>query len=333
MTLPSTVLDVGIAGYGCSIPERSVDNNYFTRFFETSDEWIIQRTGIEARRWLADGEKPSDLFTAAAKRCLDKSQVAASEVDLIILATVSGDHLGVPATACIVQENLGAKNAAAFDIQAACTGFLYALSVGRQFIATGTYKNVLVIGGEGLSRIIDVYDRGTSIIFGDGAGAVLLQPHATCQQGLIEDITLGADGAGAQFITRPRGGAMEQITPEILSEGTHQLRMQGREVYRFAVARMTELIAWAMEGQDVEELSIVVPHQVNKRILETATKKLNLPTEKVFINIDKYGNTSAGSVPVALCECLEAGKIEKGKLVVMAAFGAGLTWGGARLRW
>jgi 3-oxoacyl-[acyl-carrier-protein] synthase-3 len=331
--MTQTLIDVGIAGYGCSIPERSIDNNYFTRFFETSDEWIIQRTGIEARRWLKEDEKPSDMFTKAAERCLEKSGVEAGEVDMIILATVSGDHLGVPATSCIVQENLGAKNAAAFDIQAACTGFLYALSVGRQFIATGAYKNVLVIGGEGLSRIIDIYDRGTSIIFGDGAGAVLLQPHATCQQGLIEDITLGADGSGAQFITRPRGGAMEQITPEILSEGTHQLRMKGREVYRFAVGRMTELMAWAMEGQDMEELSMVVPHQVNKRILETATKKLDLPPEKVYINIDKYGNTSAGSVPVALCECLDSGKIEKGKLVVMAAFGAGLTWGGARLRW
>ncbi|MCP4091941.1 MAG: ketoacyl-ACP synthase III [Planctomycetes bacterium] len=328
-----SLIDVGIAGYGCSIPERSVDNNYFTRFFETSDEWIMQRTGIQARRWLKDDEKPSDMFTAASERCLEKSGVNAEDVDLIILATVSGDHLGVPATACIVQDNIGAKNAAAFDIQAACTGFLYALSVGRQFVATGAYKNVLVIGGEGLSRIIDIYDRGTSIIFGDGAGAVLLQPHETCQQGLIEDITLGADGAGAQFITRPRGGAMEQITPDILSEGTHQLRMKGREVYRFAVSRMTELMAWAMEGQDPEELSIVVPHQVNKRILETATAKLDLPPEKVYINIDKYGNTSAGSVPVALCECLDAGKIEKGKLVVMAAFGAGLTWGGARLRW
>ncbi|MDP7062487.1 MAG: beta-ketoacyl-ACP synthase III [Planctomycetota bacterium] len=328
-----SLIDVGIAGYGCAIPERSVDNHYFTRFFETSDEWIVQRTGIQARRWLKDDEKPSDLFTTASERCLENAGVTAKDVDLIILATVSGDHLGVPATACIVQENLGAKDAPAFDIQAACTGFLYALSVGRQFVATGAYKNVLVIGGEGLSRIIDIYDRGTSIIFGDGAGAVLLQPHATCQQGLIEDITLGADGAGAQFITRPRGGAMEQITPDILSEGTHQLRMKGREVYRFAVARMTELMAWAMEGQDPEELSIVVPHQVNKRILETATAKLDLPPEKVYINIDKYGNSSAGSVPVALCECLDGGKIEKGKLVVMAAFGAGLTWGGARLRW
>ncbi len=331
--MTQSLLDVGIAGYGCSIPQRSIDNNYFTRFFETSDEWIIQRTGIEARRWLDEDDKPSDMFTEAAERCLENAGVAAEDVDMIVLATVSGDHLGVPATSCIVQDNLGASNAAAFDIQAACTGFLYALSVGRQFVATGAYKNVLLIGGEGLSRIIDIYDRGTSIIFGDGAGAVLLQPHETCQQGLIEDITLGADGAGAQFITRPRGGAMEQITPEILSEGTHQLRMKGREVYRFAVSRMTELMAWAMEGQDKEELAIVVPHQVNKRILETATKKLDLPPEKVYINIDKYGNTSAGSVPVALCECLDAGKIEKGKLVVMAAFGAGLTWGGARVRW
>ena len=329
----SALLDVGIAGYGHAVPERSVDNDYFTRFFETSDEWIIQRTGIEARRWLDDDEKPSDLFTRAAERCLENAGVAATEIDLIILATVSGDHLGVPATSCIVQENLGAKQAPAFDIQAACTGFLYGLSVGRQFVATGAYRNVLVIGGEGLSRIIDVYDRGTSIIFGDGAGAVLLQPHEECQQGLIEDLTLGADGAGAQFITRPRGGAMEFITPDILSEGTHQLRMKGREVYRFAVKRMTELMAWAMEGQDRDELSIVIPHQVNKRILETAQQKLDLPREKVYINIEKYGNSSAGSVPVALCECLEKGLVEKGKLVVMAAFGAGLTWGGARLRW
>ncbi|MDA0667529.1 MAG: ketoacyl-ACP synthase III [Planctomycetota bacterium] len=331
--MTSQEVTVGIAGMGYSIPDQVIDNNYFTRFVETSDEWIVQRTGIKERRWLEPGEKPSDLFTAAAKMALEKSGVAAEDVDLIIVCTVSGDHQGTPASACIVQDNLGAKNAAAFDLQAACAGFLYGLQVGSQFIKSGTYQNVLVIGGECLSRLCDIYDRNSVIIFGDGAGAALLQPHSVCKQGLIEDITIGADGSGAQYITRPRGGGIERLTPEILSEGTHLIRMQGREVYRFAVARMTSLMKWAMEGQDLEELSLVVPHQVNKRILETATEKLGFPEDKVFINIDRYGNTSAGSVPIAMCEAIEADLFEKDKLVVIAAFGSGLTWGAARIRW
>jgi len=326
-------VQVGIAGMGYSIPDQVIDNHYFTRFVETSDEWIVQRTGIKERRWLEPGEKPSDLFTAAAKMALEKSGVAAEDLDLIIVCTVSGDHQGTPASACIVQENLGAKKAAAFDLQAACAGFLYGMQVGSQFLISGTYQNVLVIGGECLSRISDIYDRNSVIIFGDGAGAALLQPHDVCKQGLIEDIMIGADGSGAQFITRPRGGGIERLTPEILSEGTHLIRMQGREVYRFAVSRMTALMKWAMEGQDPDELSLVVPHQVNRRILETATEKLGFPEEKVFINIDRYGNTSAGSVPIAMCEAIEADLFEKDKLVVIAAFGSGLTWGAARIRW
>ncbi|MHC4380693.1 MAG: 3-oxoacyl-ACP synthase III family protein [Planctomycetota bacterium] len=326
-------LPVGIAGLGFSIPDQVVDNNYFTRFVETSDAWIVQRTGIKERRWLEPGEKPSDLFTGAARMALQQAAVAAEDVDLIIVCTVSGDHQGTPASACIVQENLGAKKAAAFDMQAACAGFLYGLQVGVQFLQSGTYRNVLVIGGECLSRMSDIYDRNSVILFGDGAGAALLQPHDVCGQGLIEDITIGADGSGAQYISRPRGGGIERLTPEILSEGTHLIRMQGREVYRFAVSRMTRLMKWAMEGQDPEELALVVPHQVNRRILETATEKLGFPEEKVFINIDRYGNTSAGSVPIAMCEALEAGLFEKDKLVVIAAFGSGLTWGAARIRW
>lgn len=326
-------IPVGIAGMGYSIPDQAVDNHYFTRFVETSDEWIVQRTGIKERRWLEPGEKPSDLFTAAGKMALEKAELAAEDVDLIIVCTVSGDHQGTPASACIVQENLGAKKAAAFDIQAACAGFLYGLSVGSQFLQNGTYRNVLVIGGECLSRISDIYDRNSVIIFGDGAGAAVLQPHEVCQQGLIEDMTLGADGSGAQFICRPRGGGVERLTPEILSEGTHLIRMQGREVYRFAVSRMTRLMKWAMTDQDPEELAMVVPHQVNRRILETATEKLGIPEEKVYINIDRFGNTSAGSVPIAMCEAIDAGLFEKDKLIVLAAFGAGLTWGAARIRW
>lgn len=331
--MTSQGLPVGIAGLGFCIPDQVVDNNYFTRFVETSDAWIVQRTGIKERRWLEPGEKPSDLFTGAARMALEQAKVSAEEVDLIIVCTVSGDHQGTPASACIVQENLGAKKAAAFDLQAACAGFLYGLQVGSQFLQSGTYRSVLVIGGECLSRIADIYDRNSVILFGDGAGAALLQPHDVCRQGLLEDITIGADGSGAQYITRPRGGGMERLTPEILSEGTHLIRMEGREVYRFAVSRMTRLMEWAMQGQDPDDLALVVPHQVNRRILETATEKLGFPEEKVFINIDRYGNTSAGSVPIAMCEALEAGLFEKDKLIVIAAFGSGLTWGAARIRW
>ena len=328
-----SLVPVGIAGLGFSVPDRVVTNDYFTRFVETSDEWIQSRTGIRERRWLAEGERPSDLFTRAGRAALEDAGLAPEEVDLIIVATVSGDFQGTPSSACVVQRELGCVNAAAFDLSAACAGFVYGLNVASQFISAGTYRNVLMIGGEGLSRISDIYDRNSVILFADGAGAALLQPHATCQQGLIEDLTLGADGEGWHYIIRPRGGGAEPVTPDILAEGTHQLRMKGREVYRFAVEKMTSLIAWALEGQDLDDLAVVIPHQVNARILETATSKLGIPSEKVFVNIDRYGNTSSGSCPIALCEAREAGLLVKDKLVVMAAFGAGLVWGGARIRW
>jgi 3-oxoacyl-[acyl-carrier-protein] synthase-3 len=325
--------DVGIAGLGYAIPERRVDNNYFTRFVETSDEWVVQRTGIKERRWLEDHRKPSDLFTEAAAKALEDSGLAPEDIELIVLCTVSGDQQGLPASACIIQENLGCKNAAAFDVQAACAGFVYGLSIGSQYIKTGTYKNVLIIGGEALSRIADIYDRNSVIIFADGAGAAVLQPHSVCKQGLIEDLTLGADGSGAQFITRPLGGAADPITPEILAEGTHLIRLEGRQVYRFAVSRMVKLMRWGMEGQDPDDLGLMVPHQVNRRILEKSMSMLDIDEDKMFINIDYYGNTSAGSVPIALSEARDQGRLEKGKLIILAAFGAGLTWGGARIRW
>lgn len=324
---------VGIAGIGYSVPDNTISNEFFTEFIETSDEWIQTRTGIKERRWLTPGEKPSDLFREAGRAALADSGVAPEDVDLIVVATISADHHGTPSAACLVQRDLGCVNAAAFDIGAACAGFVYGLSVGSQFIKAGTYKNVLVIGGEGLSRISDIYDRNSVILFADGAGGALLQPHATCKQGLIEDITLGADGEGWHYIMRPRGGPDEGMTPEILSEGSHTLRMKGREVYRFAVDKMSALMRWAMDGQNPEDLGMVIPHQVNARILETAAQKLGLPPEKVYVNIDRFGNTSAASCAIALCEARSEGLIEKDKLVVMAAFGAGLVWGGARIRW
>ena len=329
----AVTIPVGIAGIGFHVPERRISNDYFTQFIETSDEWIQTRTGIKERRWLADDEAPSDLFREAGRNALADAGVAPEDVDLIIVGTVSGDYQSTPSAACLVQRDLGCVNAAAFDISAACAGFVFGLNVGRQFIAGGTYKNVLVIGGEGLSRISDIQDRNSVIIFADGAGAALLQPHEVCQQGLIEDMTLGTDGEGWHYIIRPRGGPAEPLTPEIMSEGTNMLRMKGREVYRFAVDKMAAIMSWAMEGHDLDDLGIVIPHQVNARILETATQKIGIPPEKVMINIDRFGNTSAGSCPIALCEARDTGRLVKGKLIVMAAFGAGLVWGGARIRW
>ncbi|RMH03751.1 MAG: ketoacyl-ACP synthase III [Planctomycetota bacterium] len=323
---------VGIAGIAHYVPDRVIDNEYFTRFVDTSDEWIRQRSGIRQRRWLADDQATSDMFVAAGAKALERAGVAPEEVDLIVAGTVSPDYL-FPAAACLVQDRLGCVHAAAFDLSAACPGFLYALSTGAQFIAAGTCRNVLVLGGEALSRMIDLKDRSSCVLFGDGAGAAVLQPHADCGQGRIEDIFLGTDGSGAELIIRRYGGSRHPLTPEVLERGDHCLRMKGREVYRFAVEKMTELMAWAMKDQDPKELGWVVPHQVNARILDTATERLDIPPEKVVVNIDRYGNTSAASIPIILSELWEAGRLESGKFLVLAAFGAGLTWAGARIRW
>jgi 3-oxoacyl-[acyl-carrier-protein] synthase III len=329
----SSGIPVGIASIGHHVPERVLTNDWFAQFIETSDEWVQQRTGIIERRWLDEGETTSDIFVEASKKAMQRAGVTAEEIDLIVCGTISGDYLSLPATACIVQDKLGCKNAWAFDLSAACTGFIYCLQVGRQFIQAGTHKNVLVLGGEGLSRLLDKHDRNSVVIFADGGGAAVLQPFDTCQQGLIDDILVGSDGSGAELIIRPKGGAKEPITPEILAEGTHLIRMKGREVYRFAVERMTYLMEWAMKDQNLDELGWVFPHQMNRRILETASGKLDIPKEKVYINIQRFGNTSAGTVPICLGEAWEKGLLESGKLQILAAFGAGLTWGAARVRW
>ncbi len=325
-------IPVGIAGFGHHTPEWVVPNEYFTRFVETSDEWIRQRTGIVERRWIREDQKPSDLFYEAGKQAIERSNLKPEDIDLIILGTVSGDYL-LPATACILQDRLGCSNAAAFDISAACPAFLYSLTIGKQFVASGMYKNILCIGGEALSRIIDRHDRNSCVLFGDGAGACVLQPHEVCGQGLIEDQFLGTDGAGWHYIQRPRGGAAEGMSSEILAEGTHLVRLKGREVYRFAVDKMAEIMEWATQDITQDEIGLVIPHQVNRRILETATEKLGIPPEKVLINIEHYGNTSAGSIPILMSEAEAAGRFEKDKYLVLAAFGAGLTWAGVRILW
>lgn len=323
---------VGIAGLGSYVPARVVTNAWFEQHLDTSDEWIQQRTGIRERRFAADHEATSDLCIAAARRALEDASMEASGLDTIIVGTLTPDQF-LPACAPLVQRALGARSAAAFDVNAACTGFITALSCGEAFVAAGRASKVLVIGAECLSRFLDMQDRTSCILFGDGAGAAVLRPLADCKRGEILRIQLGADGDGYDFIQMIGLGARRPITHAAIDDGEHFIRVRGRDVYRFAVARMEQVIREMLEGHDQREVGAIVPHQVNKRIIDSALERLEIPPERVVVNIDRYGNTSAASVPIALDEVYRAGGLESGKLVVLAAFGAGLTWGGALLRW
>jgi 3-oxoacyl-[acyl-carrier-protein] synthase-3 len=322
----------GIAGTGSYVPERRVPNAWFEEFLDTSDEWIVQRTGIRERRFAAENEATSDLALEASKRALEQAGVRPQDLDLIVCGTLSPDFL-LPSTACLVQDRLGAKSAGAFDCAAACTGFLAALHTGEAFVSAGRARRVLCIGAETLSRFIDLQDRTSSIIFGDGAGACVLAPYDECGQGEILRTTLGADGSGYDFIHIPGGGSRTPPSAKMLEDRTQYIRMRGREVFRFAVEYMSDLIAEMMREHEPDELSLIVPHQVNRRIIDAALDRLEMTDEKVVINIQHYGNTSAATVPIALDEALREGRVEKGKLVVLVAFGAGLTWGATLLRW
>ncbi|HIG88061.1 MAG TPA: ketoacyl-ACP synthase III [Planctomycetes bacterium] len=327
----TNLIAAGIAGTGLCLPERRVTNDELAKVIDTSDEWIIKRTGIRERRWVEDGVQCSDLATGAAREALANAGIKASDLDLIVVGTVSGDCV-FPAVACQVQHNLGAT-CAAFDVNAACTGFLTAMQVGSTHISAGLAKSVLVIGSEALSRMVNKTDRGSAIIFGDGAGAAILQPFDVCGRGEILRSTLGADGSGHDLIALPMGGTRHFHNMDSYVKEDHFIQLKGREVYRFAVQKMAELIRWAMEGIDQDDLCCVIPHQVNQRIIEGALDRLDWDQSKVMVNIDRYGNTSAASVPIALHEALEQGRIQEGKYVVLVAFGAGLTWGGSLLRW
>jgi len=326
------IIKVGIAGTGSYVPERVVDNAYFEGILDTNDEWIRQRTGIAARRYVEDGQENSHMCISAAKEALANAGIEPEELDMIIVATISGDYQ-MPATACLVQKELAASNAGAFDVQAACSGFVTALAVGEAFVSSGRATKVLVIGAEALSRFVNFEDRGSAILFGDGAGAAVLTPHSVCERGEILKTTTGADGEGWSHIWIPSGGSKRPASLNSVAEREHLIRVNGREVYRFAVHRMGEVIGEMMEGYDQDELGLIVPHQVNQRIIDAAVERHEIPAEKVMVNIDKYGNTSAASVPIALHEAYEGGRLEDGKLVVLAAFGAGLTWAGALIRW
>jgi 3-oxoacyl-[acyl-carrier-protein] synthase-3 len=328
----SSTIPVGIAGVGSYAPERVVPNSHFEEFLDTSDEWIFQRTGIKERRFVAPGENTSDMCLAAARKALEAAGMDGEDLDMIVVGTVSPDQQ-LPAVANLVQVGLGAKQAACFDLNSACTGFLTALVTAEAFIAAGRARRVLVLGAETLSRFIDFTDRGSCILFGDGAGAVILMPHEDCGQGEILRTTLGSDGEGYSVIEMPAGGSRQPASHETVEAHGHTIHVRGRDVYRFAVAKISSLVREMLEGHTLDELSVVVPHQVNRRIIDSAVEKLDIPPEKVVINIDRYGNTSAASVPLALDEALREGRIEKGKLVILAAFGAGLSWGAALVRW
>jgi 3-oxoacyl-[acyl-carrier-protein] synthase-3 len=325
-------IPVGIAGTGSYVPERVVPNAYFERLVDTSDEWIVQRTGIQERRFASPDQATSDLSLEAARKALEAAGVKAEELDLVVLGTLTPDYL-LPSTACLVQDRLGATNAGAFDVNAACTGFLTALHTGEAFVAAGRARRVLVIGAEKLTSFVDFEDRTSCIIFGDAAGAAVLTPLDECGQGEILRTTLGSDGKGYDFIHMPAGGSRRPPSAETLEKREHFIRMRGRDVFRFAVTYMGEMVREMIAGHSPEEIGLVVPHQVNKRIIEAALERLEIPGDKVVVNIERYGNSSAATVPLALDEAVRAGRIEKGKLVVLVAFGAGLTWGGTLIRW
>jgi 3-oxoacyl-[acyl-carrier-protein] synthase-3 len=316
-------------GFGSAVPSNVMTNHDFETFLDTSDEWITKRTGIKERRIADKGDTTATLATEAAQKALADAGVAPTDLDLILCATISPE-MPFPATACFVQEALGATDVAAFDISGACSGFIYALSVGAQFIETGRYKNILVIGVDVLSRFADFSDRGSCILFGDGAGAVVLQPTTEQDKG-VQYTVMHADGKGWDYIHVPAGGTRQPTSAQTVEEKLHFVKMRGRDVYKFAVEKMQWLLGDCMEHCNlaVDDVDLVIPHQVNIRIIESATSKYNFPMEKVYVNIDRFGNTSGASIPLAMDEAIKNGIIGPGKTIMLVAFGAGLTWAGA----
>lgn len=321
-----------ITGVGTAVPPKVVTNADFEKFLDTSDEWITKRTGIKQRHHASDGETTVSLCAEAGQKALDDAGIGANDLDLIICATVSPDMI-LPASACFIQKELGATDVPAFDVSAACSGFIYGLTIANQFLLAGTYKRVLVIAGDTLTRFSDFSDRGSCILFGDGAGAVVLEATDRDETG-IQYTVLHADGNGWDFIHLPAGGSRQPASKETVEQGLHFLKMRGRDVYKFAVEKMQWLLGDCMEqcGLTVDDVDMVLPHQVNSRIIKSAAEKFNFPMEKLYINIDHYGNTSGASIPLALDEARSEGKIGAGSTVMMIAFGAGLTWAGAVVR-
>ncbi|HEY4415134.1 MAG TPA: beta-ketoacyl-ACP synthase III [Verrucomicrobiae bacterium] len=321
-----------IVGVGSYVPEKILTNADLEKMVETSDEWITSRTGIKERRVAAANEFTSDLAAKAAERAMKMANVTAEQIDLIIVATLTPD-MPFPSTACLVQRKLGALRAAAFDMEAACSGFIYALEIGQQFVMSGAYETVLIIGAEKLSSIVNWKDRNTCVLFGDGAGAAILQ-HRPNSQGLLTSV-MGADGNKADLLSMPGGGSACPATPESVANGMHFLRMDGKETFKSAVNAMVSAANEAMRRCeiDITKIKCVIPHQANQRIISAVGERLNCAPDQVFVNLHKYGNTSAASVAIALDEAVAAGKIHRGDLILLVVFGAGLTWGATVIEW
>ncbi|HZE88353.1 MAG TPA: beta-ketoacyl-ACP synthase III [Verrucomicrobiae bacterium] len=326
-------LSAVIRGTGSSLPEKVVTNFDLEKLVETSDEWIATRTGIRERRVAREGETMSQFAVQASVRALEMANTPAAAIDLIICATVTPD-MPIPSTACIIQHRLGATRAAAFDLSAGCSGFTYALSIADQFIRSGTYRNVLVIGAELLTKYLDWSDRTTCILFADGAGAVVLTGEETDGRGIVAT-AIHADGSMADYITLPGGGTLHPPTAESVRSGLHFIRMKGNETFKLAVRSIEEVCreVLAAAGVTAAEVDLFVPHQANRRIIDAVGSRLGMPPEKVYLNIERTGNTSSASIPIALDEANRKNLVHPGDRVLFAAFGAGLTWGAALVRW
>jgi len=330
--IPKRLRGVRISSLGKSLPQKVLTNKDLEKMVNTSDQWITTRTGIKERRIAADDESSSTLALKAAREALQKAGIKPEELDLIVVATATPDML-FPSTACLVQAGLGAQRAAAFDLEAACSGFIYASAVGAQFVATGMCEYVLVVGVDTLSKFVDWEDRSTCVLFGDAAAAAVLEP-APYDQGFLSFV-LGADGSGGDFLKIPAGGSLLPPTQETIAAKLHTIKMKGNEVFRFAVKAMAEaaLESLTRAGLCVDELDLLIPHQANYRIIESVRKRIGILPEQVFVNLEKYGNTSAASVPLALAEAVEKGCVKEGSKVVLTAFGAGFTWAACAICW
>ena len=323
---------VGIIGTGSYVPEKVLTNADLEKMVDTSDAWIQERTGIKERRIAPEGVNASDMATEAAKKALEAANLTAEDLDCIIVATLTGD-MAIPSTACLVQANLGATKAAAFDLSAACSGFVYSMITASTYVNAGLFKNVLVVGVEVLSRVVNWEDRNTCVLFGDGAGAAII---SSVEEGYgMLGMDMGADGTGGMHLCIPSGGTALLATNERREEGLTFVHMNGQEVYKFAVKTMgkTVLKALEMANMGLEELDFFIPHQANTRIIKSAADRLHLTEDKVFINLPKYGNTSAASIAIALDEAVRAGKLQKGDNLAVAGFGAGLTWASLVMKW
>lgn len=321
-----------ITGTGSYVPPRVLTNHDLEKMVETSDEWITDRTGIKERHIALPAQAASDLALESSRMALKAANAKPEEIDLILLATTTPDMI-FPSSACVLQDKLGAKNAAAFDLSAACSGFLYCLSIANSFIQTGAYKKILVVGSELLSKITDWNDRTTCVLFGDGSGAVVVE-RSDDSHGIMS-VSMRSDGAYGDVLKLPGGGSLNPCTHDTVDQGLHYISMRGNETFKIAVKSMEAIALETLQkgGLDKSQLSLLIPHQANMRIISAIANRLDLPMEKVYTNLAKYGNTSAASIPLALDEALKEGRIKRGDNILMVAFGGGLTWASALIKW